>query len=101
VVSVFEDDDLYFLGIFPGHFGWGPPTIVDTANGAVERNTCYIEVVWLGDDRRPLENQYHLERAIVMSGRSTNDGATRPSGMSLRKMFTATAPDGNGILYFA
>jgi hypothetical protein len=100
--SVFQDDDLQLLGIFPGGFGWGDPMVFNTANGVVERDTCYFNMIWLGNDGRPLENQFHMEHAVIMPGRSTDNEATRLSGMSLRRtIFTGTAPDGNGVLYLA
>jgi hypothetical protein len=59
-------------------------------------------VRWLDAHHNPIEPQTIFELAVVSPGYSTDAGAVRLSGMSLRRrLFTATAPDGNGELHIA
>jgi hypothetical protein len=99
---VFQMDDIPLLGIPPFSPAWGPIVNVATANGVVQRPTVWIGLRWVDAHHNPIEPQTIFEFAVVSPGYSTDAGAMRLSGMSLRRrLFTVTAPDGNGELHIA
>ena len=92
-------DDLALLGIQPGYNGWVGLVWLATANGIVHRDTL-LAMAFVNDGNGVATMNPTVVRCAVNLTMSQNQ--TRCSGMFLRTaLFTATAPDGAGVLFVA
>lgn len=92
-MALFQADDLVALGVDGQYVGWGPLQHFNTANGIVIRRMVIMREILKSVSGVLMENW-------LVPG--TSVGNIRLSGMVVRKSyFTATAPDGNGVLFVA
>jgi hypothetical protein len=86
------------LGIFPALFNIHPPVILITASVPVQRKVIFLEAKIRDRTNTPI-GDWVTALAALVPGPPTR---ARCSGMFVRKMFfTATAPDGQGLLHVA
>ena len=95
-LELFRADDCQHLGLIPAYHDWRNKVKLETANGTITRKSFPLEVQLLVDGA-PFGSVNKVTAAIT-PGRGGNQA--RCSGMFLRQtLFTATSPNGQGILY--
>lgn len=91
-------DDLELLGINPRYTGWSNWVTLYTANGAVRRRSIRIWVQLRDASERTMIPPTDI-LAVYIPERSEDNGY-RCSGMWVRqKLYQATAPDGQGMMF--
>jgi hypothetical protein len=89
---------MILLGIYPALLQILPPALLATAAGPVARPLIFLEARLLDTVLAPISNWVIVEAAVV----NNNPNRERCSGMFIRTiLFTATAPDGQGLLHIA
>ena len=98
-MTLFQANDPVALGVDGQYVGWGPLQHFNTANGIVIRRMVIMREI-LKSVGGVLMGNWLVDWCCVVPG--TSVGNIRLSGMVVRKSyFTATAPDGNGVLFVA
>lgn len=101
-LSLYETTDFAPMGLNAHYNYFQGAVTLNSPNGHVVYNSVLVEAQLVGPDHNPLGPVIQT-RAIIMPERVGQPPyGTRLSGMFLQDyLFTATAPDGEGRLFFA